>query len=114
MYTLNLGPFRVPLKNHQNSSLSPGPQKNRKSDPRVTKRDQNVSQIPPAGHQISEVSKVGPQGLPKWSLNSTKIETWTSRCLFGVPVDPWITKMITQGTKMESQGLQNVSFGVKK
>ena len=60
------------------------------------------------------VSKVGPQGLPKWSLKSTKMETWTSRCLLGVPVDPWITKMITQGTKMESQGLQNVSFGVKK
>ena len=71
--------------------------------------------LPP---QITEnhkmVPKVGPRRLPKSIKESIKIDTWTSRCLLGVPTDPWITKMITQGTKMESQGLQNVSFGYKK
>ena len=60
------------------------------------------------------VSKVGPRGLPKYTLKSIKMDTWTSRCLLGVPVDPWITKMVTQGTKMEPQGLQNNSFGYKQ
>ena len=60
------------------------------------------------------VSKMGPKRLPKSTKKSIKTDTWTSSCLLGVPVDPWITKMITQGTKMESQGLQNVSFGDKK
>ena len=46
---LNLGPPRVPLKNHHISSLPPGPLKIRKSAPRVTKRHQNVSQIPHFG-----------------------------------------------------------------
>ena len=41
--TLNLGSPRVPLKNHQISSLSPRPSKIRKSAPRVTKRHQNVT-----------------------------------------------------------------------
>ena len=43
-----------------------------------------------------------------------KMETWTCRCLLGVPVDPWITKMVTQGTKLEHQGVQNPSFVYKK
>ena len=40
VYSLNSGPSRVSLKNHQNSSLSPGPSKVRKSEPKVTKRHQ--------------------------------------------------------------------------
>ena len=83
----------------------------------IKKRDlETVSHFAtPNQRQIQKMSpKWVLRGLPKWSLKSTKMETWTSRCLLGVPVDPWITKMITQGTKMESQGLQNVSFGVKK
>ena len=32
----------------------------------------------------------------------------------GVPVDPWITTMVPQDTKMEPRGLQNDSFGYRK
>ena len=42
------------------------------------------------------------------------MDTWTCRCLLGVPVDPSITKMVTQGTKMEPQGLQDSGFVYKK
>ena len=38
------------------------------------------------------------QGIPKIILKSLKIYTWTSKCLLGDPLDPWITKMITPGT----------------
>jgi len=47
-------------------------------------------------------------------LKSLKIYTWTSKCLLGDPLDPWITKMVSQVPKMESQGLQNLSFKYKK
>ena len=57
---------------------------------------------------------MGPRRLPKCILKSTKMDTWTSRCLLDVPVDPWITKMVTQDTKMEPRGLQNDSLGYKK
>ena len=33
--------------------------------------------------------------------------------VLGVPVDPCITKMVTQGTKMESRGLPNTSLAYK-
>ena len=42
------------------------------------------------------------------------MDNWTSKCLLGVPVEPWITKMVTQDTKMEPQGLRNDRFGYKK
>jgi len=42
------------------------------------------------------------------------MDPWTSRCLLGVPVDLWITKTITQGVKMEPQGLQNDRYGYQK
>ena len=35
-------------------------------------------------------------------------------CPLGVPLDPWITKMVSRVPKMEPQGLQNDSFGYKK
>ena len=43
-----------------------------------------------------------------------KMDTWTSRCLLGVPVNPWITTTVPQATKMEPRGLQNHNFGYKK
>ena len=43
VYSLNPGSPRKPVKNHQISSLPPGPLKIRKSDPRVTKSHQNVT-----------------------------------------------------------------------
>ena len=66
----------------------------------------------PLWHPKSEtnhkkVSKVSPKRPPKCILKSLKMDTWTSRCLLGVPVAPWITKM-------EHQGHQNNSLGYKK
>ena len=56
----------------------------------------------------------GSQETPKMTLKSIKMHTWTSKCLLGEPLDPWITKMVSQVPKMESPGLQNVSFRYKK
>ena len=68
--------------------------------------------------QITEnhkkVSKVGPRSLPKCTLKSIKIDIWTSVCPLGVPLDPRITKMMSQVSKIEPQGLQNDSFRWKK
>ena len=68
--------------------------------------------------QITEnhtiVPKVGPRRLPKCSLKSIKIDIWPSVCPLGVPLDPMITKMVSQVTKMDPEGLQNDSFRYKK
>ena len=32
-----------------------------------------------------------------------KIDSWTSRCLVGVPLESWITKIVNLVTKMEPQ-----------
>ena len=65
--------------------------------------------------QITENSQKGAQSgyqeTPKMILKSIKMHTWTSKCLLGNPLDPWITKMVSQVPKMEPQGLQNNSFG---
>ena len=67
---------------------------------------------------ITEKSEKGAQsdsqGTPKIILKSLKIYTWTSKCLLGDPLDPWITKMVHQVLKMKPQGHQNVSFRYKK
>jgi len=47
-------------------------------------------------------------------LKSIKMHTLTSECLLGDPLDPWITKMFTQGTQMEPQGHKNSSVLYKK
>ncbi len=54
-----------------------------------------------------------PKRLSKRILKSIKIDSWTSRCLVGVPLESWITKMVTQVTKMELQGVQNDNLGYK-
>ena len=59
-------------------------------------------------HQI--VPKVGPRRLPKSTLKSIKTDIWASVCPLGVPLDPRITKMVSQVPKKEPQGLQNDSF----
>ena len=68
--------------------------------------------------QITEKSEKGAQsdsqGTPKIILKSLKIYTWTSKCPLGDPLDPWITKMVSQVPKMKPQGLQNDSFKYKK
>ena len=64
--------------------------------------------------QITEnhpiVPKVGPRRLPKCTQKSIKIDIWPSVCPLGVPLDPMITKMVSQVPKMEPEGLQNDSF----
>ena len=52
----------------------------------------------------------GSQETPKMTLKSMKMYTWTSKCLLGDTLDPWITKMVSQVPKMKPQGLQNDSF----
>ena len=54
---LDPGAPTAPLKNHHILNLSPGLSEIRKSSPRVTKRQQNVGQSQPPGHQISEEVK---------------------------------------------------------
>ena len=67
--------------------------------------------LPP---QITEnrkiVPKVGPRRLPKFNLKSLKMDIWASVCPLGVPLDPRITKMVSQVPKKEPQGLQNDSL----
>ena len=41
--------------------------------------------------------------VPKSLMKSIQIEIWASRCPLGVPVDLWITKMVTQGGKLNLQ-----------
>ena len=76
------------------------------------------NQSPILAPQITEKSQKGAQSgsqeTPKMTVKSIKMHTWTSKCLLGDPLDPWITKMVSQVPKMESQGLQNVSFRYKK
>ena len=62
----------------------------------------------PENHKI--VPKVGPRRLPKSTLKSIKMDIWASVCPLGVPLDPRITKMVSQVPKKEAQGLQNDSF----
>ena len=68
--------------------------------------------------KITDKSQKGAQSgfqeTPKMTLKSIKMHTWTSKCLLGDPLDPRITKMVSQVPKMEPQGLQNDSFRYKK
>ena len=76
------------------------------------------NQSPILAPKITENSQKGTesgsQEPPKMTLKSIKMHTWTSKCLLGDPLDPWITKMVSQVPKMESHGLLNVSFLYKK
>jgi hypothetical protein len=59
-------------------------------------------------HQI--VPKVGPRSSPKYTLKWIKVDISASVCPLDVPLDPRITKMMSQVPKKEPQGLQNESF----
>jgi len=41
------------------------------------------------------------------------MDSWTSRCLLGVPVDPWVTKMVTQDTKWSLEVSKITVLGIK-
>ena len=76
------------------------------------------NQSPILAPKITENSQKGAQSgsqeTPKMTVKAQKMQTWTSKCLLGDPLDPRITKMVSQVPKMNSQGLQNVSLGYKK
>ena len=46
---------------------------------------------------------MNPKRLPKWIQKSIKIDSWTPMCPLGVPLDPWITKVVPRVPKMEPQ-----------
>ena len=85
--------------------------------PRITKNMdlETVSHFGTQKHEkVTKCDQSGSQETPKMHPKIDKINNWTSRCLLGVPVDPWITKKVTQDTKMKPRGLQNNSFGYNK
>ena len=55
------------------------------------------NQSPILAPKITENSQKGAQSgfqeTPKMTLKSLKMQTWTSKCLLGDPLDPRITKM---------------------
>ena len=59
-------------------------------------------------HKI--VPQVDPKRVPKSIRKSIKVDIWASVCPLGVPLDPRITKMVSQVPQKEPQGLQNNSF----
>ena len=71
----------------------------------------NWKQSPTLPPQITEKSQKGlqtdSQETPQMDPKIDKIDSWTSRCLVGVPLESWITKIVNLVTKMEPQGLQN-------
>ena len=71
------------------------------------------NQSPILAPKITEKSQKGTQSgsqePPKMIVKSIKMHTWTSKCLLGDPLNPWITKMVSQVSKMEARGSQNDS-----
>ena len=67
--------------------------------------------LPP---QITEnhkiVPKMDPRRLSKSTLKSIKTDIWATVCPLGAPLDPRITKMVSQVPKNDFQGLQNDTF----
>ena len=62
---------------------------------------ETVSHFGIQNHRKTQKSaKVGPRRLPEWTVKVVEMDNWTSRCLLGVPVAPWTTKMVTQDTKL--------------
>ena len=59
-------------------------------------------------HKI--VPKMDPSRLSKSTLKSIKTNIWATVCPLGVPLDPRITKMVSQVSKNDFQGLQNDIF----
>ena len=59
--------------------------------------------------KIRKGLQCGPRRLPKGILKSIKMNTWTPMCPLGVPLDPWITKVVPRVPKLKPQGLQNDS-----
>ena len=65
---------------------------------------------PQITENLKNYQKMDPRRLPKSILKSIKTDIWASVCPLGVPLDPRITKMVSQVPKKHPQGLQNDSF----
>ena len=76
------------------------------------------NQSPILAPQITEISQKGTQSEsqkpPTMILKSIKMHTWIPKCLLCDPLDPLITKMVSQVPQIELRGLQNDSFNIKK
>ncbi len=48
------------------------------------------------------------------TLKSIKMYTWTSKRLVGDRLDPWITKMVSQGTQTGASRSPKYQFSVQK
>ena len=76
------------------------------------------NQSPILAPKITDISQKGTQSEsqkpPRMTLKFIKMHTWIPKCLLGDPLDPCITKMVSQIPKMEPQGLQNNSFKYNK
>ena len=64
---------------------------------------ETVSHFATPNHRKSQ--KMDPRRLPKSILKSIKTDIWASVCPLGVPLDPRITKMVSQVPKEEPQGI---------
>ena len=70
--------------------------------PWITKNKdlETVSHFGIPNHRKSQkCAQSGSQEAPQMTLKSIKMHIWISKCLLGDPLDPWITKMGTQGTQ---------------
>ena len=72
---------------------------------------ETVSHFATLNHRKSQnCAQSGSQEAPKSTLKSIKVDIWASVCPLGVPLDPRITKRVSQVPNKEPRGLQNDSF----
>ena len=81
-------------------------------------RNMDLETVSQLGTQIIDKSQKAPQNdsqeTPQMNPKTIKVNSWTPMCPLGVPLDPWITKVVPRVPKMKPQGLQNYRFGYKK
>ena len=72
---------------------------------------ETVSHFATQNHRKSKkCAQSGSQEAPQIHPKSIKIDICASVCPLGVPLDPRITKMVSQVLKKDPQGPQNHSF----
>ena len=72
---------------------------------------ETISNFATPNHRRSQnCTQSGSQEAPQIHPKIDKMKIWTSRCPLGVPLDPRITKMVSQVPKEEAPGLQSNNF----
>ena len=75
---------------------------------------ETVSHFDSRNHRKSQnYAQSESQGLPKSTLKSIKLHLWASVCPLGVPLDPRITKMVSQDPKWSLKVSKMTDLGVK-